>query len=235
MELLLFIALVVIFIIVLNIQKRQQKHADHLNNVLSNFNTQLQNLKSELQKTRGVNTIIDVTQDEKEKEVAALKAQEEYKQRIAEIEALQQQQEEKRKAEEESLLQDEAIVQSISTEVPVKKIHHAPPPKKESWIDTWLKNNPDLEKFIGENLFNKIGIAVLVFGIGFFVKFAIDKNWINEYGRVAIGLFCGIILISLAHYLLKSYRSFSSVLAGGGIAVFYFTIGSLASLDTIYK
>jgi uncharacterized membrane protein len=41
---------------------------------------------------------------------------------------------------------------------------------------------------------------------------------------VAIGLFCGISLIVLAHYLRKNYRSFSSVLAGGGIAIFYFTI-----------
>ncbi|MGC4035249.1 MAG: DUF2339 domain-containing protein [Chitinophagaceae bacterium] len=90
---------------------------------------------------------------------------------------------------------------------------------KTSW---W--NNSDLEKFIGENLANKIGIAVLVLGIAFFVKYAIDKDWIGETGRVAIGILCGGILISFAHYFRRSYRSFSSVLAGGGLAVFYFTI-----------
>jgi uncharacterized membrane protein len=95
---------------------------------------------------------------------------------------------------------------------------------RETWMQKWLRNNPDMEKFIGENLVNKIGIAVLVLGIAFFVKYAIDKNWINEVGRVAIGLFCGAVLTGLAHYLRNSYRSFSSVLAGGGIAVFYFTI-----------
>ena len=95
---------------------------------------------------------------------------------------------------------------------------------RESWMQTWLRNNPDIEKFIGENLVNKIGIAVLVLGIAFFVKYAIDKNWINEVGRVSIGLFCGGVLVGLAHYLRNNYRSFSSVLAGGGIAVFYFTI-----------
>lgn len=94
----------------------------------------------------------------------------------------------------------------------------------ESWWDKWVRNNPDLEKFVGENLANKIGIAVLVLGIGFFVKYAIDQNWIKEGGRVAIGIGCGIILIGIAHYLRNTYRSFSSVLAGGGIAVFYFTI-----------
>ena len=88
----------------------------------------------------------------------------------------------------------------------------------------FFERNPDLEKFIGENLINKIGIAILVVGIGFFVKFAIDQNWISETGRVLIGILCGGILIGVAHYLRKTFAAFSSVLVGGGIAVFYFTI-----------
>ncbi len=99
-----------------------------------------------------------------------------------------------------------------------------PSEPRQSAFSKWLANNPDIEKFIGENLVNKIGIAILVLGIAFFVKYAIDQNWINEIGRVCIGLLCGGILIALAHRLRKNYRSFSSVLAGGAIAVFYFTI-----------
>lgn len=95
---------------------------------------------------------------------------------------------------------------------------------EESWFQKWLRDNPDIEKFIGENLINKIGIAVLVLGIGFFVKYAIDQNWIKEAGRVCIGLFCGAALVGLAHKLRKNYHSFSSVLVGGGLTVFYFTI-----------
>ena len=87
-----------------------------------------------------------------------------------------------------------------------------------------LKTETDLEKFIGENLLNKIGITVLVLGISFFVKFAIDKNWINEAGRVVIGLIAGGILIGIGHRTRHSYRSFSSVLMGGGLTVLYFTI-----------
>ena len=98
------------------------------------------------------------------------------------------------------------------------------PQVQESWFAKWLRNNPDMEKFIGENLINKIGIAVLVLGIAFFVKYAIDQNWIKEGGRVAIGILCGGILIGIAHWLRNSYRSYSSVLVGGGITVFYFTI-----------
>jgi uncharacterized membrane protein len=88
----------------------------------------------------------------------------------------------------------------------------------------FFERNPDLEKFIGENLANKIGIGILVLGIGFFVKFAIDKEWINVYGRVFIGILCGGILVGLAHKLRKAFTAFSSVLVGGGIAVLYLTI-----------
>lgn len=88
----------------------------------------------------------------------------------------------------------------------------------------FFERNPDLEKFIGENLANKIGIAILVVGIGFFVKYAIDKDWINEIGRVFIGILCGGILLGVAHRLRKTFVAFSSVLVGGGIAVLYFTI-----------
>lgn len=88
----------------------------------------------------------------------------------------------------------------------------------------WLQENPDMERFIGENLASKIGIGILVLGIAFFVKYAIDQEWIGEIGRVCIGFFCGAILVGLAHRLRKGYHSFSSILVGGGLCVFYFTV-----------
>lgn len=82
----------------------------------------------------------------------------------------------------------------------------------------------DLEKYIGENIANKIGIGVLVLGIAFFIKYAIDKNWINELGRVLIAVASGLLLIGIAHRIRKKYRSFSSVLVGGGLSVLYFSV-----------
>ncbi|MFC5271652.1 DUF2339 domain-containing protein [Adhaeribacter terreus] len=104
---------------------------------------------------------------------------------------------------------------------PPEHVYEEPQP---GFIERFLQNNPDLEKFIGENLINKIGIAILVLGIGYFVKFAIDQDWINEIGRVFIGILSGGILIGLAHRLRKTFSAFSSVLVGGGLAVLYFTI-----------
>ncbi|MCF6406047.1 DUF2339 domain-containing protein [Chitinophaga filiformis] len=98
------------------------------------------------------------------------------------------------------------------------------PARPQEPTPTFWEKNPDLEKFIGENLFNKIGIAILVIGIGFFLKYAIDKNWINEIGRTFIGIVCGGILIGVAHRLRKTFTAFSSVLVGGGVAVLYFSI-----------
>ncbi len=115
----------------------------------------------------------------------------------------------------------------VETKPKVEQVQQpiVPPVKKESWFSKFKKNNPDLEKFVGENLASKIGIGVLVLGIAFFVKLAIDENWINEIARVGIGLLCGGILILLAHKLQKKYKTFSSILIAGGISVFYFTIG----------
>jgi uncharacterized membrane protein len=100
---------------------------------------------------------------------------------------------------------------------------YAPPPAAPP-KPSFFERNPDLEKFIGENLISKIGIGILVLAIGFFVKYAIDNNWIGEVGRVSIGLICGAILVGLAHKLRNNYKAFSSVLVGGGLAVFYFTM-----------
>ena len=86
------------------------------------------------------------------------------------------------------------------------------------------KEKRDFEKFIGENLLSKIGIATLVLGIAYFVKYAIDQNWINEIGRVAIGILLGGAVIAIAHKLKNAYRTFSSILVGGGISVLYITI-----------
>lgn len=106
------------------------------------------------------------------------------------------------------------IAPKVEQPKPAQKAAFVKPPKKKR----------DIEKFVGENLLNKIGIGVLVLGIAYFVKFAIDKNWIGEVGRVAIGILSGGLLTFLAHKIRKTYKAFSSVLVGGALAVFYYTI-----------
>jgi uncharacterized membrane protein len=123
--------------------------------------------------------------------------------------------------EERVIQQEEMLVEGVVIEetITLTQFQKVEPPKPG-----FFERNPDIERFIGENLANKIGIGILVLGIGFFVKYAIDQNWINEIGRVFIGILCGGLLLGVAHWLRKTFTAFSSVLVGGGIAVLYLTI-----------
>lgn len=121
-------------------------------------------------------------------------------------------------------------VQKIVPPAPVMQPVMPPPPLPPRTVSAQKQSDDDnarskqIERFIGERLVTFIGIAVLVTGIAFFVKYAIDKDWISETGRTAIGILCGGILLGFAHRLRKTFTVFSSVLAGGGIAVLYFAI-----------
>lgn len=77
--------------------------------------------------------------------------------------------------------------------------------------------------FLKQNILTVIGIFTLVLGIGYFVKYAIDKNWIGETARSGIGLCTGAAIILTGHFLRKNYKTFASIITGGGIAVLYFT------------
>ena len=78
------------------------------------------------------------------------------------------------------------------------------------------------EEFIGENLLNKVGIAVLVLGIAFGAKYSIDRGLIDPLTRIILGYISGLILLGIAYSLREKHMAFSSVLLSGGMAVFYF-------------
>jgi uncharacterized membrane protein len=129
----------------------------------------------------------------------------------------------------EELREQQAAASSKPMAVPEKVIIAPPPPPRpppppEPPKPSFLDRNPDLEKFIGENLINKIGIAILVIGLGFLLKYAIVEDYLNETAQTLIGIGSGALLIFFAHRLREKFRAFSSVLVGGGLTVLYFTI-----------
>lgn len=83
----------------------------------------------------------------------------------------------------------------------------------------------NIERLVGENLFSKIGILVLIIGVCFFVKYAIDRDWINEVARTSLGMVAGFGLWGVAYKLRDNYRNFSSMLAGGGFAICFASVG----------
>lgn len=120
-------------------------------------------------------------------------------------------------------LQKEMVSGAVAEVQPEKK-KVVPQPVIKPFGLVKEKKKVDYEKYIGENLFGKIGILVLVVGMGLFVKYAIDKNWINEVFRTVLGFVVGGGLLVLSQRLKNTYRTFSSLLAGGAFAIFYVTV-----------
>jgi len=83
----------------------------------------------------------------------------------------------------------------------------------------------DLESRIGSHWLNRIGIAALLIGISYFLKFAFDNNWIGPAGRVTIGLLAGIaIVVWSERFRARGYRAFSYSLKAVGIGALYLSL-----------
>lgn len=80
----------------------------------------------------------------------------------------------------------------------------------------------DLEKFVGENLINKIGIVVTVIGVSIGVKYAIDHDLISPLTRIILGYLVGFSFMGFAIKLKKNYINFSASLLSGAAAILFF-------------
>src|ERR1700761_5972206 len=66
-------------------------------------------------------------------------------------------------------------------------------------VDSHVPQRQDthsLESRIASQWFNRIGIAAVLIGMAWFLKFAIDNHWIGPLGRVLIGLTAGAGLVA---------------------------------------
>lgn len=83
-------------------------------------------------------------------------------------------------------------------------------------------NGNELEKFIGENLINKIGIIITVIGVAIGAKYAIEHQLISPLTRIILGYLFGLGMLGIAIRLKKEYENYSAVLLSGSIAILYF-------------
>src|SRR5688500_13800374 len=88
--------------------------------------------------------------------------------------------------------------------------------------ETLPKPKSDIEKIIGENLINKIGIAILIIGVAIGTKYSIDHELISPVTRMILGYLVGFGLLGVGLKLKKNYLNFSAVLVSGAIAIMYF-------------
>ncbi len=87
------------------------------------------------------------------------------------------------------------------------------------------RTREEWEALIGGKLLNRIGALALIIGVGFFLKYAFDNNWISETTRVLTGAVIGFLcLIGARRTQKKGFQIFSQGIAGAGIAILYLSV-----------
>ena len=83
----------------------------------------------------------------------------------------------------------------------------------------------NLERKIGQDWLNRIGIIAILIGVSYFLKYAFENNWIGPSGRVTIGLFAGIALVVWSEKLRSlGHKAFSYSLKAVGIGTLYLSL-----------
>src|SRR5215471_21359391 len=108
-----------------------------------------------------------------------------------------------------------------------------PPPSFATFSGSTLGKEIDsgasLERKIGQVWLNRIGIAAVLIGVSFFLKWAFDNNLIGPGGRVAIGLLAGIaVVVWSERFRGKGYIPFSYSLKAVGIGTLYLSLWGAA-------
>lgn len=91
----------------------------------------------------------------------------------------------------------------------------APRPSEPRTGTDWLR--------LGEDWLGRVGVLLLLLGLAFFYRYAIERGWITPELRVAFGLVVGGTLLVLGLGRLRRRPLYSQVLLGGGVAVLYLT------------
>jgi uncharacterized membrane protein len=74
---------------------------------------------------------------------------------------------------------------------------------------------------VSERWLQRLGIALLLFGLAFLFKYSIDRAWLTPWVRVGIVMVAGGTLLALAWRFAGPRQLLARTLAGGGIACLY--------------
>jgi uncharacterized membrane protein len=130
----------------------------------------------------------------------------------------------RRKESEKMVLVQMQTAQPASTPLSLLIQAQAPIPKAEE-PPTPSRTHEEWEALIGGKLLNRIGALALIIGIGFFLKYAFDNNWISETTRILIGATIGIVCLYGGYRTNKrGFEVFAQGMVGAGIAILYLSV-----------
>jgi uncharacterized membrane protein len=87
------------------------------------------------------------------------------------------------------------------------------------------RGTEEWEALIGGRWMNRIGAVALILGMGFFLKYAFDSNWISQSLRILIGVIVGAgLLLGAWRSHTRGYAIFAQGLVGAGTATLYLSV-----------
>ena len=115
---------------------------------------------------------------------------------------------------------------SISAPAPAPPPPPAPPAP--------AKPAKSVESLIGAHWLNRVGIAAILVGAAFFLKLAIDNEWIGPAMRVGIGAVIGIaLLVASDIFHRRGHRLFAHSLEVVAVGVLYLSIWAASQTYTL--
>jgi len=127
---------------------------------------------------------------------------------------------------------NETIIAPVQQEAEKISVKTTPKETTEAVEEQIGKSN--IEKFIGENLINKIGIAITVIGVAIGAKYSIEHDLISPLTRIILGYLFGLGLLGIGIRLKKNYENYSAVLVSGAMAIMFFITFAAYSLYDLF-
>lgn len=133
---------------------------------------------------------------------------------------------------------EEAATPILAEKFLAEPVKTVPPASQPEPVRVSKEKKPprsdNLEFRIGGTWFSRIGVVAVIVALSFFLKYAIDNQWIGPTGRVVLGLLAGVVMLVAGEKLRKKYPGYAQILLGGGSLALYFSIYAGYSFYGLY-